>query len=138
MSLDLSDHIIVFGIGKELFLGIHCKYTAPFVTVFIFGYHMYMQMTQGITVSAVINLIGLKGGMQGLGYMSHISHKGIPLIIRNIDYFIYMILVSNDTPSRVALFLKKYKLACVKVADLDSEIGECFPTCTVGAIIVFH
>ena len=54
---DLFDHFIILFLGQECLSGIHCEYTAPFITVLVFRNQMNMQMASCITVCAIVDLV---------------------------------------------------------------------------------
>ena len=60
ICLDLFDHFCVFRIVQINLTGVHLEGGAVFVTALVFGNQMHMQVAAGITVSTVIDLIGME------------------------------------------------------------------------------
>ncbi|MPN08518.1 hypothetical protein SDC9_155800 [bioreactor metagenome] len=71
---------------------------------------MKMQMMSCITVSAIIDFVWLKSGMQRFCNMIDIRKEGVSLFICQFCHFTDVFVGRNNDTSLVALFLEQIEL----------------------------
>ena len=66
-SLDLLDHCGVLFVGQLHQAGVHSEGSAPLVLALVLGNQMEVQVAAAVAVSAVVDLVGVEGLVDGLG-----------------------------------------------------------------------
>ncbi len=135
---DFLDHFGVFRIGQVNLSGIHLEGGAVFVAAFIFGNQMHVQVTAGITVSAVVNLLGSKGLVKGICRAANVSHKCVSFLLGNVYDLTDVILVSYDHSAGLGLLLKQDQIGNGKGTDVNAELIQKLAAHAICAILIFH
>ena len=138
VGLDLFDHFGIFLVGQLLQTGIHREDAAPLIFVLILGHEVEVQMTAGIAISAVIDLVGVKGGVDGLGSAVDVSEESVAVFIADVHDFTDVILVSHDAAAGMALLLEQVQRAHAQVANVNAESSKGLAVYAISAIGILH
>ncbi len=95
-------------------------------------------MTARVSVSAVIKFIGLENFMNCARGVCNVSKEEVSFLIGYVHNFAYMVFIRDYAPAGFRLFLEKYKLTDLLIADFYSEFRKRFAADAVTAITVFH
>jgi len=138
VGLDLFDHFGILFVGQIGLARVHGEDAAILEFSLILGNEMEVQMTAGVAIGAVVDLLGRECRVDGLGSAVDVGKVGIALLVRDVDDFADVILISHDAAARMALLLEEDELGDAQVADEDAESIQQFAFHAVAAVAVFH
>lgn len=124
IGLDGIDELLIFGIRKINLARIHLEDSAIIRTIDILGSKMEVEMAQLVTISSVVNLLGIEGALHGTSSLSHISHEIVALLVVEFIKVVDMLIIADEATATVCLLLEKEKTRNTKVANLDHEIVQ--------------
>ena len=87
---------------------------------------MEVQMAAAIAISAVVHLIRVEGGVDGLRCAGHIGKEGVPVLLADVHQLAHMVLIGHDAAAGVALLLEEDQRADAQLADgtIEGLIAE--------------
>ena len=97
-----------------------------------------MQVASGITISTIVDFVGVERLVERIGCLAHISHKEIPLLFADVDDFTDMIFVGHNNAAGLGLFLKEDQLAHPQITDRDTKSRQDLAAHAITALGIFH
>lgn len=95
-------------------------------------------MAAGITVCAVIYLVGVEDLMYSICSLCNVSKEAVTLLVADVDYLADMLVICDDTSAGVALLLKENEPADIEVANLYTKLCKRFAADAIAAIGIFR
>ena len=138
VGLDLLDHLGVLLFGQVSLARVHGEDAAVLKLTLILRHEMEVQVAAGVAVGAIVDLLGRKGGVDGLGGAVHIGKVGVALLVGDVHDLADVILIGHDAAARMALLLEEDQLGDAQISDEDAEGVEQFALHAVAAVAVFH
>ena len=75
------DQLCILFLIKINLIGVHSKCSAPFGAVAVLRHQMKMQVVPGVTIRALIDLLGVKYLMQRLSHTVDLGKIGVSLFV---------------------------------------------------------
>ena len=99
---------------------------------------MKMKVMSCISICTIINLIRMECSHNSSCYSCNILKICSSFFCCKFIHISHMLLMSNNTSSRMTLLLKKIYFRCLKFTNLNTKLIYKFTFYTICTIIIYH